>query len=430
MSEIRYPPVRLAWSVWGLGACLYLIAFYQRVAPAVLTQELMAEFAIGAAALGNLSAFYFYSYVAMQVPTGILADRWGPRRLLTLGAAVAAVGSFLFAMADTMLLAGLGRLLVGGSVAVAFVGMLKIAAHWFAPRHYALAGGMALFVGIIGAVAAGVPLRLLVDLFDWRSVMAASAAVTALAAVCIWWLVRDDPQERGYRSHALEYDDASTPQQGITAGLVRVMRYGNVWLLFLVPGGVVGAILAFSGLWGVPYLATHYAMTTADAAAVCSAMLIAWALGGPLFGALSDRLGRRKLLYVAGCLLLFGSWSVALLVPDLPLAVLIALLLLAGFASGCMIIGFAFARESVPPQLSGTVAGLINMGVMMGPMVMQPAVGWMLDRNWEGALSEGVRVYGLEAYRSGFLLMLGWAALSLLLILITRETHCRQLVDR
>ncbi len=430
MTENRYPPVRLAWSVWGLGACLYLIAFYQRVAPAVLTQELMAEFAIGAAALGNLSAFYFYSYVAMQVPTGILADRWGPRRLLTMGAAVAAVGSFLFAMADTMVLAGLGRLLVGGSVAVAFVGMLKIAAHWFAPRHFALAGGMALFVGIIGAVAAGVPLRLLVDQFDWRPVMAVSAGVTALVALCIWWLVRDDPQERGYRSHALEHDDSSTPDEGITAGLLRVMRYGNVWLLFLVPGGVVGAILAFSGLWGVPYLVTHYAMSTADAAAVCSAMLIAWALGGPLFGALSDRMGRRKPLYVAGCLMLFLAWSMALLVSDLPVVVLIALLLLAGFASGCMIIGFAFARESVPPQLSGTVAGLINMGVMMGPMIMQPAVGWMLDRMWGGSLMEGVRIYGLEAYRSGFLLMLGWAALSLLLILFTRETRCRQLVDR
>ena len=85
-----FPPASLAWTVWGLGAALYLIGFYQRVAPAVMTRELMTDFGLTAAALGNLSAFYFYSYVAMQVPTGILADRIGPRRLLTLGAAVAA----------------------------------------------------------------------------------------------------------------------------------------------------------------------------------------------------------------------------------------------------------------------------------------------------------------------------------------------------
>lgn len=430
MVEKHYPPARLAWLIWGLGAALYLIAFYQRVAPAVLTKELMADFAIGAAALGNLSAFYFYSYVAIQVPTGILADRWGPRRLLTLGAGVAAVGSFLFAMSDSLLLAGLGRLLIGGSVAVAFVCMLKLAAHWLAPRQFALSGGLALFIGIVGAVAAGVPLRLLVDQFSWRPVMMVSAGVTAVVAIAIWWLVRDDPQERGYRSHAFEHDDAAGPPDGVLTGVRRVLGYRNTWLLFLVPGGVVGTILAFAGLWGVPYLVTHYGLSTADAAAIGSAILIAWALGGPLLGGLSDRIGRRKPLYVAGNLVLFVAWSVALMVPDLPIAVLVALLLLAGFASGCMIIGFAFARESVPPQLSGTVAGIINMGVMLGPMILQPAVGWMLDLQWQGELVEGVRVYGLDAYRSGFYLMLAWAALSLLLILFTRETHCRQLVNR
>ncbi|MCZ7653572.1 MAG: MFS transporter [Rhodocyclaceae bacterium] len=119
MSERGYPPARLAWFVWGLGALLYLIGFYQRVAPAVITDRLMTDFAIGAAALGNLSAFYFYSYVAMQIPTGVIADRWGPRRLLTLGAGVAALGTLLFALAPNLWWASAGRLLIGGSVAVA-----------------------------------------------------------------------------------------------------------------------------------------------------------------------------------------------------------------------------------------------------------------------------------------------------------------------
>jgi MFS family permease len=88
-NQKSFPPAALAWSVWGLGALLYLIGFYQRVAPGVITDRLMTEFAIGGAALGNLSGFYFYSYVAMQIPTGMIADRWGPRRLLTVGAGVA-----------------------------------------------------------------------------------------------------------------------------------------------------------------------------------------------------------------------------------------------------------------------------------------------------------------------------------------------------
>ena len=91
------PPLRTAWWVWGMAAPLYLIGFFYRVAPAVMTAEMMRTFSIGAAALGNLSAFYFYSYVLMQIPTGILADRWGPRRLLTTGALVAGVGGVFFA---------------------------------------------------------------------------------------------------------------------------------------------------------------------------------------------------------------------------------------------------------------------------------------------------------------------------------------------
>src|SRR5690606_5066993 len=104
------PPARLAWLMWGLGAGLYLIAFYQRVAPAVLTRELTVDFALSAAALGNLSAFYFYSYVAVQIPTGLLADRWGPRRVLGLGAALTAAGTLLFALAPSVAWANAGRL--------------------------------------------------------------------------------------------------------------------------------------------------------------------------------------------------------------------------------------------------------------------------------------------------------------------------------
>lgn len=426
MTRSKYPPAALAWSVWGLGAALYLVGFYQRVAPAVITNELMMDFALGAAALGNLSAFYFYSYVAMQIPTGIIADRWGPRRLLTLGAAVAAAGTLMFALAGNLFLANAGRLLIGGSVAVAFVSMMKLASHWFAPRQFALATGMALFCGILGAVFAGVPLRLLVSQFGWRPVMAASALVTAAVAAVMWIVVRDDPSEKGYATYFAGAGHHSEESVSALDGLAQVLRYANSWLLFLAPGGVVGTVLTFAGLWGVPFLTTHYRLSTTQAAALTSTLMVAWALGGPAFGALSDRVGRRKPLYVAGAAVVLASWAVILFVPELPYSLLTVLLIVAGFFSGCMIVGFAFAKESVPPHLAGTVSGLVNMGVMMGPMLMQPAVGWMLDRNWRGVAQNGVRIYDLAAYRSGFALMLAWAALALALLLFTRETHCRQ----
>ncbi|AKH20097.1 MFS transporter [Sedimenticola thiotaurini] len=428
MNPAAFPPLRLAWTIWGLGAAPYFIGFYQRVAPGVMTTELMGDFQLNATALGNLSAFYFYSYVAMQVPTGLLADHWGPRRLLASGASIAGLGTLLFAMAPDALWANLGRLLIGGSVAVAFVGMLKLAGHWLPPKQYSLASGMALFCGVVGAVFAGVPLRLLVDTFGWRPVMLVSAVVTFLVAGAIWLLVRDDPVEKGYASHAVSHDDStSQPGQGIMAGIRTVLSYRNTWLLHFIPGAGVGTVLTFAGLWGVPFLTTHYGLEKTSAAAICSALLVSWAVGGPVFGWASDHLGRRKPLYLAGCLVQLLGWGVLILVPDLPIWLLVSLLIVVGFFTGNMIIGFAFARESAPARLAGTASGIVNMGVMIGPMLLQPAVGWLLDRNWSGTMSDSVRIYGLEAYRNGFSLMLGWLALALLLILFTRETHCRQM---
>lgn len=425
------PSMAAGLFVWGFGAAFYLLAFFHRVAPAVITEELMREFQISAAALGNLSAFYFYSYVAMQIPTGILADRLGPRRLLTFGALVAAIGAIIFAMAPTIIWAIVGRLLIGGSVAVAFVGLLKLASCWFEPRRFALISGLALFCGLVGAVFAGTPMRILVDLFGWRNTTLISAGVTLLVACGTWLFVRDLPEEKGFKNFENIAGSTAGPesQSGIFRDIKQVFTYRNTQLLFLIPGGIVGCLLTFAGLWGVPYLTTAYGLTSAKAAGISSSLLVAWALGGPFFGWLSDRIGNRKKIYLAGCSLSVLGWAIIIFIKDLSLLQLVSVMLVTGFASGCMIISFAFVKESVPIRLSGTVSGVINMGVMMGPMILQPAVGWILDRLWSGEIVMGVRVYSIEAYRTGFGLMFGWIVVSCLLLLFCRETYCRQLTE-
>jgi len=423
LKQDTHAPLRLAFATWGLAATFYLIGFYQRVAPAVITRELMSEFSLGAAALGNLAAFYYYSYVAVQIPAGLLADRWGPRRVLTAGAAIAAAGTLLFALAANYAAAGLGRLLIGGSVGVAFVAMLKLAGHWFAPNRFAMISGLALACGIFGAVSAGLPLRLLVDAYGWRSVLAISAVLTAALALAIWIAVRDDPRERGYTSYA-----PSTPARHapIFDSIVRTLRTRNVWLIFIVSGAVSGPTLTFGGLWGVPFLSTHYGISTAQAATITSLLLVCWAVGGPAVGAISDRLRQRKPIYAAGAVLAMAGWSCALLIPALPLWLLVALLCFTGCASAAVMVGFAIAKESISAALSGTAGGIANMGNMLGGMIMQPAVGWILDRNWSGSYANGVRVYDLDAYRAGFSFMLVWLGATLLLLVFLRETHCRQ----
>lgn len=411
--------------VWGLGACLYLISFYQRVAPAVLTQELSREFDLSAAALGNLSAFYFYSYVAGQIPTGMIADRWGPRRLLTVGAALTALGTLLFALAPNVAAANAGRLMIGVSSGVAFVSMLKIASHWMAPRQFAFASGVALFVGVMGATAAGVPLRLAVDGFGWRAVMVASALVTALVALAIWLVVRDDPAQRGYETHFPE-GAGGHEHRPLLEDLRDVFGYRNTWILVVAPAAFSSLILAFAGLWGVPFLVMQYGYTTPQAAGIASAMLVAWSLSSVGYGMLSEKIGRRKPLMLGGLVAMLALWAVVIFVPGHSRPVLVALLIAVGICAGPFVLTFAFAKESVPPRLGGTASGIANMGVMIGGMLMQPAIGFVLDWNWSGVMAGGARYYDAGAFQRGFSLVFAWGAVALVLLLLARETYCRQ----
>jgi MFS family permease len=159
---------------------------------------------------------------------------------------------------------------------------------------------------------------------------------------------------------------------------------------------------------------------------ITSALLLAWAAAGPILGAVSDRVGKRKPLYALGAAIATAGWVTVFLVPGIPLLLLVSILIITGAASACIMIGFAFAKESTPTALAGTTSGVINMGNMLGGMIMQPAVGWVLDRHWEGTMEDGIRVYGFDAYRAGFGMMLAWLAVALVLVLFTRETHCRQ----
>jgi MFS family permease len=411
--------------VWGLGAALYLIAFYHRVAPAVLTGELSAEFGLSAASLGNLSAFYFYSYVAVQIPTGLLADRWGPRKVLAAGAALTALGTLLFALAPNVETANAGRLAIGAAGGVAFVAMLKLASHWMPARQFAFASALAILVGTTGATLAGAPLRSAVDAFGWRAVMEASALVTALVAVAIWWVVRDDPAERGYRSHFP--DDTHADAASMLQHLREVFHYRNTWLILVFPGALSGILLTFAGLWGVPFLVTQYGFSTREAATLASAMLIVWALAGVAYGPLARRVGRRKPVFFGGLAATLLLWSAVIFVPGYSRPALVALLVAVALAAGVFVLTFPFAKESVPPRLGGTVSGIANMGVMLGGMLMQPLVGFMLDRHWNGRVVDGARVYDFAAYQAGFAWMLAWGGLALVLLLFARETRCRQL---
>jgi len=427
VASLKRPPGWLSWSVWGVAAFFYLAGFYLRVSPAVMTTELMRAFNITAGDLGNLSAVYFYPYVAMQIPTGVLVDSWGARRLLMLGSLFAAIGMLIFGTTSNFVVASIGRGLVGGATAVGWVVTLKLATHWFPSGKFAMVSGLGLFMGNMGALVAQVPLRLAVEQFGWRGVSIASGAIVLCIAALAATFVKNDPRDDDYESYAPQelHSTKHVSTWTLFKGFRHVFAYRNTWLIFLAQGGFVGSMIAFTGLWGPQYIRTRFGVPATTASAVCSVMIVCWAVASPFCGYMSDRIRRRKPIYLAGAIVAACGWAILFLVP-LPLAAFVPVSAVTSFACGAVIIGFAFAKESVPVHFLGTISGAINVGNMIGPMILQPAIGRVLDHQWAGALANGLRIYSAGAFQSGFLLIIGWAAVTAVLIAFTQETHCRQ----
>ncbi len=388
-EEKNHPSPLQSWLIWSSGGLFFLLGFFHRVAPAVLHRELTVDFSLSASSLGALTSLYYYSYTAMQIPTGLLADLWGPRRLLAFGLISTAISSAFFAISEELFWAGVARFLIGGSVAVAFVTTLKLSSHWLPPKRYAFATGMLLVAGMTGAVFAGYPLHQATILFGWRNVTLASALLALLMAVLVFMFVRDDPSEKGLKSY-LDKESSGQKEDKILRSLGRVFRFSNT-------------------------------------ATLCSLVMLAWALSGPIYSLVSERIQLRRMPYLIGTMISLISWSLVFLIPGWSLGVLSLLLFLAGFFSGGMILGFAQGKETFPLSLSGTVSGVINMGVLTGPMLLQPLVGFLLDSTKPTAhTSMEISVgFSFEDYRFAFLPVLIWLVLSVLALYLSQESYCK-----
>ncbi|HJQ56537.1 MAG TPA: MFS transporter [Vineibacter sp.] len=405
--------MRLALFGWATGAVFFFYAWVLRVAPSVMIEELMRDFAVGAAAIGNLSAFYFYGYAGMQIPVGLLIDRFGPRRLMTIAAACCAGGCVLFALAPSLAGLSLGRLLIGATAAFSLVSAMTVAGQWFPPARFALLSGLAMMLGMAGGVFGQAPLRLLVERVGWQPASLVLASGGVLLALAAFATVRD---------HARGAGDG----RQLLAGMLQVMRNRQTWLIAITGLGTAGPLLGFAGLWGVPFLATTQGLDRVTAAGVTSMMFIGWGVGAPIMGWLSDRIGRRKLPFVAGLILCAAATAMLAWVPGLPVWAMTALCFLCGLGGSGQILGFAAVRELNPPALAGTALGVVNCLMTAAGALYQPLLGWLLDLAWTGDMAGGARVYTAAAYSTAFSALVVGTGLGVVCTLLLRETWCRQ----
>lgn len=410
-----------AWLVCGLGAVFFGYGFFLRVSPSVMVDDLMRDFAVGGAVLGNLSAVYFYAYAGLQIPVGLMVDRWGPRRVMTVAALVCGSGSLLFASVNHLAPAYLGRLLIGGGAAFAFVSTLTLITRWFPLRRFALLSGLTMLLGMSGAFAGQAPLAALVAVVGWRTTLLWAAVAGLVLAALIWLMVRDHPGGVA----AAPAEPAEPAASGVLAALRVVAARPQSWVLALYALAMSAPLLAFAGLWGVPYLMERYDLSRPAAAFTTSLMLVGWAVGAPVTGWLSDRVRRRKAPMVIGALVALVAMAAMLYLPGLPILGFQALILLSGVAASSMVISYGTAREHNPGRAVGTAYGFVNTASTAAGALFQPLVGWLLDLNWDGRMVAGARVYSSAAYDRALLVLPLCFLIGVIAALMTRETGCR-----
>ncbi|ATE60892.1 MFS transporter [Thauera sinica] len=397
----------------------YVLSFFHRFAPAGIAQDLAAAFQTSAASLGVLAATYFYVYTLMQVPTGILVDTLGPRRILLLGGLIAGAGSALFGMAPDLDVALAGRTLVGLGVSVVFIAMLKLIAVWFDERRFATLVGLSMLLGNLGSVLAGTPLAAVAQLTSWRGVFFGAAVLSALLGVACWIFVREN---RNAGAPAPRFD-----RTAIIGGLMGVLSNRATWPAVWVNFGIGGSFFAFAGLWATPYLVQVHGLERVQAANHLSLYFAGFAVGCFAIGSLSDRIGKRRPVLMAGTALYCALWLVWLSAVRMPIGLSYALFALMGLATASFSLTWACAKEVNPPQLSGMSTSVTNMGGFLSGALLQPAVGALMDFGWDGAVANGVRLYSVDTFRHGIALLAASAFFGALMTLFLRETGCRNI---
>jgi len=415
-----------SWLIWSLGAIFYCYEYFLRISPDVFTGDLMRTYGLGGAALGNLVAFYYYAYTPMQLPVGVLMDRYGPRLLLTVAALCCAIGSFLFAATHIVWVASMGRFMVGFGSAFAFVGVLKLAAIWLPANRFAMVVGLATTLGMVGAMIGENALTYLVHTFGWQSTTFGSAVFGIFLGFIIWTIVRNTKKETEKELHYHKID-----MEVILRDLGAALKTRQVWLAGIVGGLLYIPTSVFAELWGIPYLEQARGFSSYQAAGAVSMIFLGWAIGGPIIGFISDRLRQRRSPIIIGCLLAATLIGTLLLIPKMPMNIVFVIFLLFGMASSVENITFAIARESCAVEIAGSAVAINNMLVMFGGMLLQPIVGKMLDANWHGTLQNGHRVFSNLDYQHALLLMpLGLFMAAAITFFIRKTVMTRAQEDR
>ncbi len=373
-TDVDDQQARGAWAVWLVALLVYMLAVFHRSSLAVAGLAATERFDISAAQLATFTMLQLLVYAAMQVPVGLLVDRFGPRAVLAVGALTLTAAQVGFAFADNYSFALLARFFVGIGDAMTFICVLRLVATWFAPRRIPVMIQVTGVLGQLGAIIAAVPMTWALGQLGWTRAYLGAASLGIVMTLALLVVVRDAPHARRVRGRAMDL-------RTIRASLAASWEHPGTRLGFWVHFATQFSATVLGLLWGFPFFVKGEGVSEETAGLLLTVMVLAIMVAGPIMGWRTGlRPWNRSTLVIAIVLSIVTVWTVVLAWPgNAPLWLLVILVVVSGLGGPASVIGFDLGRTSNPPERLASATGIINMAGFMASLTLVIAVGLILD---------------------------------------------------
>ncbi|WP_455539334.1 MFS transporter [Terrisporobacter sp.] len=406
------------WVVWSILAAMYIFVTFHRMGTGVVKNELQETFNIGTAQFANIGSMYFYAYFIMQIPSGILADKLGPKKTVFSFSILAAIGSVMFGLAPNIYIAYFSRFLVGIGVSVVFICLIKIQSRWFYSRNFGLMIGFAGLAANLGAIIAQTPLLIATRAIGWRNTFIYMGIAMIFFAILTKLFVKDDPTDMGLPGmDVLENRPVVNANIKVGESLKSVLLNKRTWTISLTYIGLYTGYVVLMGTYGVSFLVQKYNLEQVQAANYIIAAIVGSAVSGIVVGYVSDRIKNRKMPLVVLSVINLICWVLFIYVK-MPVAMLTPFLFVFGFAMSVFTMCWTVGNEVNDMRLSGIATGVVNCVGFLGAAVIPVVMGNIIDK-YGNAPQVG--------YDKAFLVLVILVAVSTVSSFLTTETNAKNI---